>query len=124
MSINTDMLEAVYNLEMIIKQLEEIEARVKIMREEAVELLEQVSGPNIAIDGRLASQIPIEDLNLSSRAYNALKRSVSRDFNTVNDLLNTTEVEFYRIHNFGKASFEEVKRKLEELGFQLPVNKR
>lgn len=120
---STDMLEAVYNLEVIIRELEDIEKLVKNMRTEAEELLDRVSEPQISKDGRLAIQIPIEELSLSTRAYNALKRTSVRDFNTVADLLKTTELEFCQIHNFGKTSFKEMESKVKELGFRLPVNK-
>ena len=122
---STDMLEAVYNLEAIIRELEDIEKLVKSMRTEAEELLDRVSEPQISKDGRMAIQIPIEELGLSTRAYNALKRTSVRDFNTVADLLKTTELEFCQIHNFGKTSFREMKEKVEELGFQLlAINKK
>ena len=121
--MNTEASEIAYDLEIIIKQLSRVEKKIKDLRLEAETLLSEVTNPKVSIDGRPADQIPIEDLHLSTRAYNALKRTALREFRTVNDLLNTTETEFHMIHNFGKASLEETRRKVEELGFRLMINK-
>jgi DNA-directed RNA polymerase subunit alpha len=58
----------------------------------------------------------IEDLNLSVRSYNCLKRE---GINTVGDLVQRSEQELMDIRNFGQKSIEEVKAKLEELGLSL-----
>ena len=58
----------------------------------------------------------IEDLNLSVRSYNCLKRE---GVNTVGDLVQRSEQELMDIRNFGQKSIEEVKAKLEELGLSL-----
>ncbi len=60
--------------------------------------------------------ITIEELNLSVRSYNCLKRE---GINTVGDLVEKTEPELVDIRNFGQKSIEEVKAKLEELGLTL-----
>ena len=122
--MSTETIEIVYNLEVVIRQLEDIEKLVKNMRTEAEELLKELSEQKVSKDGRLPSQIPIEELGLSSRAYNALKRTAVRDFRTVEDLLMTSEREFWAIHNFGKTSFNETRQRVEELGFELPIRKR
>lgn len=51
------------------------------------------------------SQIPIEELQLSVRAYNCLKRA---QINSVADLLEYTQEELLEIKNFGQKSAEEV----------------
>ncbi len=51
------------------------------------------------------SQIPIEELQLSVRAYNCLKRA---QINTVADLLDYSEEDLLEIKNFGQKSAEEV----------------
>ena len=51
------------------------------------------------------SQIPIEELNLSVRAYNCLKRA---QINTVADLLEYSQDDLLEIKNFGQKSAEEV----------------
>jgi DNA-directed RNA polymerase subunit alpha len=58
----------------------------------------------------------IEDLNLSVRSYNCLKRE---GINTVGDLVQRSEQELMDIRNFGQKSIDEVKGKLEELGLSL-----
>jgi DNA-directed RNA polymerase subunit alpha len=66
------------------------------------------------LSGDLA--ITIEELNLSVRSYNCLKRE---GVNTVGDLIQKTEAELMDIRNFGQKSIDEVKGKLEELGLGL-----
>ena len=61
-------------------------------------------------------QITIEELNLSVRSYNCLKRE---GINTVGDVVQKSESELMDIRNFGQKSIDEVKVKLEELGLGL-----
>jgi DNA-directed RNA polymerase subunit alpha len=60
--------------------------------------------------------ITIEELNLSVRSYNCLKRE---GINSVGDLIQKSEAELMDIRNFGQKSIDEVKAKLEELGLGL-----
>ncbi len=60
--------------------------------------------------------ITVEDLNLSVRSYNCLKRE---GINSVGDLVQKSESELMDIRNFGQKSIDEVKTKLEELGLGL-----
>jgi DNA-directed RNA polymerase subunit alpha len=60
--------------------------------------------------------IVIEDLNLSVRSYNCLKRE---GINNVGDLIQKSEAELMDIRNFGQKSIDEVKAKLDELGLTL-----
>jgi len=55
----------------------------------------------------------IEDLDLSVRSYNCLKRA---GIQTVDELTQKTEDEMMRVRNLGKKSLKEVKDKLIELG--------
>ena len=55
----------------------------------------------------------IEDLDLSVRSYNCLKRA---GIQTVDELTQKTEEEMMRVRNLGKKSFKEVKDKLNNLG--------
>ncbi|NLA04565.1 MAG: DNA-directed RNA polymerase subunit alpha, partial [Firmicutes bacterium] len=57
-------------------------------------------------------EMTVEDLDLSVRSYNCLKRA---GINTVGELVAKTEEELMKVRNLGKKSFEEVERKLEEL---------
>jgi len=62
------------------------------------------------------SNVGIESLNLSVRAYNCLKRA---NKNTLQDLIEMTTDELMSIKNFGKKSAEEVIQTLNERGFFL-----
>lgn len=67
------------------------------------------------------SQIPIEELNLSVRAYNCLKRA---QINTVADLLEYSQDDLLEIKNFGQKSAEEVIEALQQrLDITLPQGK-
>nr|WP_275973992.1 DNA-directed RNA polymerase subunit alpha [Argonema galeatum] len=67
------------------------------------------------------SQIPIEELQLSVRAYNCLKRA---QINSVADLLVYTQEDLLEIKNFGQKSAEEVIEALQRrLGITLPLEK-
>jgi DNA-directed RNA polymerase subunit alpha len=68
-----------------------------------------------------ANQIPIEELQLSVRAYNCLKRA---QINSVADLLDYTQEDLLEIKNFGAKSAEEVIEALQNrLGITLPHEK-
>jgi DNA-directed RNA polymerase subunit alpha len=60
--------------------------------------------------------LPIEDLDLSERPRNCLKRA---QVNTVGELLTKTEDDLLNITNFGQKSLDEVKEKLDERGLSL-----
>jgi DNA-directed RNA polymerase subunit alpha len=60
---------------------------------------------------------PIEDLNLSVRAYNCLKRS---GLMTVGAVLEKSEEELLSLRNFGRKSYDELRDKLVSLGFLPP----
>lgn len=66
------------------------------------------------------SQTPIEDLQLSVRAYNCLKRA---QVNSVADLLGYTYEDLLEIKNFGQKSAEEVVEALERIGIKLQESK-
>jgi DNA-directed RNA polymerase subunit alpha len=69
-------------------------------------------------EGEMAGDLalPIEELNLSVRSYNCLKRE---SINTVGELIQRSEQELTDIRNFGQKSIDEVKAKLDELGLSL-----
>jgi len=58
----------------------------------------------------------IEDLDLSVRSYNCLKRA---GINNVSDLVQKSEDDMMKVRNLGRKSMEEVKKKLIELGLGL-----
>ena len=76
-----------------------------------------VLGPDPAeeeVSGVLAQ--PIEDLDLTVRSYNCLKRE---GVTTVGELMEKSEEDLLEIRNFGQKSIDEVKAKLEELDLSL-----
>lgn len=79
-------------------------SNVEIMVEKEVEDNEEVL------------DMAIEELDLSVRSYNCLKRA---GIDTVNDLTNKTESEMMKVRNLGKKSLVEVKQKLGELDLSL-----
>lgn len=64
-------------------------------------------------------EMSIEELDLSVRSYNCLKRA---GINTVEELTNRTEEEMMKVRNLGKKSLEEVLAKLAELELNLKPN--
>ena len=79
---------------------EEIEVEEEIVEEDTNEDLDRT----------------IEELDLSLRSFNCLKRA---GFNTVADIIAVPESELKTIKNFGKKSLTEVIDKIHELGFSL-----
>lgn len=63
-----------------------------------------------------ALEMTIEELDLSVRSFNCLKRA---GINTVEDLVSKTEDEMMKVRNLGRKSLEEVIEKLHSLGFSL-----
>ncbi|PJK16405.1 DNA-directed RNA polymerase subunit alpha [Chryseomicrobium excrementi] len=61
-------------------------------------------------------EMTIEELDLSVRSYNCLKRA---GINTVLELANKSEDDMMKVRNLGRKSLEEVKAKLDELGLGL-----
>ena len=60
-------------------------------------------------------EMPIEELELSVRSYNCLKRA---GITTVQDLANKSEAEMMKVRNLGKKSLDEVVNKLHSLGLE------
>ena len=61
-------------------------------------------------------EMSIEDLDLSVRSYNCLKRA---GIHTVQDLTKKTEEEMLKVRNLGKKSLDEVIKKIRDMGFDL-----
>ena len=66
--------------------------------------------------GNEVLKMTIEELDLSVRSYNCLKRA---GVNTVEDLASKTEEDMMRVRNLGRKSLEEVLQKMESLGLSL-----
>lgn len=71
------------------------------------------------IEEEAAPSITIEDLELSVRAYNCLKRA---SINNLSELLKKSEHDLLNIKNFGKKSSDEVIEKLHQVGLDLMPN--
>ena len=84
------------------------------LREEDLVPLEKPVAVAIEGDGR---EMPIEELNLSVRAYNCLKRAGITRVGEVLDRLAKGEEEIMSIRNFGRKSLIELQEKLQERGF-------
>ena len=69
-------------------------------------------------DKKTALEMNIDELELSVRSYNCLKRA---GINTVEELCNKTSEDMMKVRNLGRKSLEEVLGKLKELGLQLNV---
>ncbi len=86
-----------------------------------VNLSEEAMGAEIMVEKddkgkEKALEMTIEELDLSVRSFNCLKRA---GINTVEDLTNKTEDEMMKVRNLGRKSLEEVMAKLDSLGFSL-----
>ena len=83
-----------------------VQVKQEIIEEEVVE---EVAAPTLSI----------EDLELSVRAYNCLKRA---SINSMTELLKKSEHDLLNIKNFGKKSSDEVIEKLHQMGLDLQPN--
>ncbi|MBE5780518.1 MAG: DNA-directed RNA polymerase subunit alpha [Clostridiales bacterium] len=107
-----------------IKPDEAVSLAAKIISEHLmlfVGLADSVSGVEIMVqkeddknDGILEKSI--DDLDLSVRSYNCLKRA---GINTVEELTKMTEEDMMKVRNLGRKSLEEVQQKLAEVGLSL-----
>ena len=107
-----------------VKPDEAISLGAKVLSEHLslfIDLSDQSRRPDIIIDSietkkERVLEMTIEELDLSVRSYNCLKRA---GINTVEDLTNKTEDEMMKVRNLGRKSLEEVLQKLQALGLQL-----
>lgn len=96
----------------------------KIMQDHTmlfVELVEYMSGMDILVNKVEDKQVkvlemPIEDMDLSVRSYNCLKRA---NINTIEDLTKKSKDDMLKVRNLGLKSLEEVMLKLESYGLSL-----
>lgn len=72
---------------------------------------EEAAGKGDGTDPVDLSQVPIDELDLSVRAFNCLKRA---EINMIDQLTDKTEDELTRVRNLGKKSVDEIKIKLEQ----------
>ena len=96
----------------------------KIMQEHLnlfVELTDSTENMEIMVEKEenqkeKALEMTIEELELSVRSFNCLKRAA---INTVEELTHRSEEDMMKVRNLGKKSLDEVKHKLEELDLSL-----
>lgn len=91
--------------EELAKRIQEIES-LKTASEEII----------LSLAGRDTSTIKIDELYLSLRSYNCLRRA---GIDTIGELINKTEEELSKIRNLGRKSVKEIKEKLKDLGYKL-----
>ncbi len=103
---------------------ESVSIGAKIMQEHLklfIDLTESMHSMEIMVEKEedqkeKALEMSIEELELSVRSFNCLKRA---SINTVEELTRRTEDDMMKVRNLGKKSLDEVKHKLEELGLGL-----
>lgn len=94
-----------------------IDEHMMLFAEQAVTALSEEGIFTAAPDeGESVLDTPIEELDLSVRSYNCLKR---QGVNTIGQLTECTEGDLLNIRNFGAKSIEEVKDKLQQMGLGL-----
>lgn len=107
-----------------ISALEAVSLAARVLTEHLnlfVNLSEETQGAEIMVEKddkgkEKALEMTIEELDLSVRSFNCLKRA---GINTVEDLINKSEDEMMKVRNLGRKSLEEVMAKLDSLGFTL-----
>jgi len=107
-----------------IEPLEAMSLSAKIMTEHLdifVNLTDEAKNAEIMVEKEETQkekmlEMTIEELDLSVRSYNCLKRA---GINTVQELTNKSEPEMIKVRNLGRKSLEEVKVKLHDLGLGL-----
>ena len=106
-----------------LKAYEAISLAAKVMTghlELFVDLSEEAKGTQVMVEKEESKkekvlEMPIEELELSVRSYNCLKRA---GITTVEDLAMKTEAEMLKVRNLGKKSYDEVVFKLHSLGLE------
>lgn len=86
-----------------------------------VDLSDEISSKTTVVEKSETTQdkvleMTIEELDLSVRSFNCLKRA---GINTVADLVNTTEKDMMKVRNLGRKSYEEVVKKMADMGLSL-----
>ena len=79
-----------------------------------------VEEPGLEPEPSAEAPIPLEELNLSVRAYNCLKRA---QVNSVSDLMGFSYEDLLEIKNFGSKSADEVIEALERIGISIPQSR-
>ena len=106
-----------------LKPFEALSLAAKVMTEHLnlfIDLSETAKNTEIMVEKEESKrekvlEMPIEELDLSVRSYNCLKRA---GILTIEDLTNKTEPEMMKVRNLGKKSLDEVVNKIHSLGLE------
>jgi DNA-directed RNA polymerase subunit alpha len=93
-----------------------IDDHMSLFEAQAVSDLSGDTFADLPEEGETVLDTPIEDLDLTVRSFNCLKR---QGVNTIGQLTECTEADLLNIRNFGAKSIEEVKDKLQQMGLGL-----
>ena len=123
-AINYDKLTLEVWTDASIQPKEAVSRAAKILTEHLslfINLTEQLAGTEILVEKEESKkekilEMNIEDLDLSVRSYNCLKRA---NINTIEELVQRNEDEMMKVRNLGRKSLEEVVQKLSALGLSL-----
>lgn len=123
-SIDFDKLTLEVTTDSTTSAKEIVSLAAKIMNDHVrlfVDLVESMNSYDILVSQEDDKQqkvleMSVEDLDLSVRSYNCLKRA---GIHTVEDLIKRTEEDMLKVRNLGRKSLEEVIKKLEDLGLAL-----
>ncbi|HOP94485.1 MAG: DNA-directed RNA polymerase subunit alpha [Dictyoglomaceae bacterium] len=88
----------------------------KLLYEKEFQLPYEEKAEEIPIIEETQKGLSLEELGLSTRAYNSLRHA---GIHTIDDLLLKTKDELMRIKNFGQKSLQELEEKLKEKGLRL-----
>ena len=119
------VLEVVTNGSMSAKEILSLSA--KLVNDHLslfIELVESMAGQSLLVSSKEDKTIKllemsIEDMDLSVRSYNCLKRA---NINTVEDLTKKTEDDMLKVKNLGRKSLDEIIAKLHSYGLDLRSN--
>lgn len=122
--IDLDKLELEVWTDGSVSPKESVAEGAKIMREHLdlfIGLHDKADNTDIMVEKEekkkeKALEMPIDELELSVRSFNCLKRA---NINTVEELTHKSEEDMMNVRNLGKKSLEEVRQKLEDLGLGL-----
>lgn len=95
--------------------LKEFSESIGVSASEIYDIVEH-SGVKFLYEGKISMGMTIEEMDLSIRAYNCLKRA---GINTVGDITSRTIDEFMKVRNLGRKALEEVLAKIESMGLKL-----
>ena len=121
---NYDKLTLVVYTDKTITARDAISLAAKILTDHLslfVDLSDEISSKTTVVEKSETTQdkvleMTIEELDLSVRSFNCLKRA---GINTVADLVNTTEEDMMKVRNLGRKSYEEVVKKMADMGLSL-----